>query len=592
MRFHSCRVWTRVAQLTANSALPWCDLNGTYPPDLVAFVAPSASEFSARAGVQVLRSPTRTNGVTLISSSKYHTLVSNFRLPCALVFVLWMLPLSAAQAFSDPTYYGKYPTEVWGGGGGRFFTGSPADGYDCSVCHTSNPTYSFPLYQTGLPVDGYVTGTEYKIKLQWPEAAAYERSATNQPQLNLHPLSLITAEFVAEDGGSSGSLALVDEGMQVEGADTCARKPTDPASTLPLASRIFEATQNAETIEISDRKQVCSTSGDTPKRCVAAIRQCIPGPGATQLQFKWTSPPQWRGPIWFSAGFVFTYNADGIPNDADYVTTLSVPMNAKADGSTYETKLDGGCSVAQGQHAAGGSLWLFALGLACAGLFRRRRPQLWLAAACALAAAVSGCDRTDIINDKASVVGRFEPGVLIDGGFDAGKLVCMGTDIPEPENDAGREPGGNMTLTYTTTIPATVPMGYWDMNGLKPNFGVVWIEDDMGRFVKTVEFWGKVIYVAANLHDYLLKRVYCPVDVTAGATLYDYAQHMVTWDGKDSKGHVVPDGAYVLWIDVQIDERNPMLPYRIDFTKGRVPLTITPAPAPPQTGTTLTYSPN
>jgi hypothetical protein len=69
-----------------------------------------------------------TNGVTLISSSKYLTLVSNFRLPCALVFVLCMLPLSAAHAFSDPAYYGKYPNEVWGGGGGRFFTGSPADG--------------------------------------------------------------------------------------------------------------------------------------------------------------------------------------------------------------------------------------------------------------------------------------------------------------------------------------------------------------------------------------------------------------------------------------------------------------------------------
>ena len=96
----------------------------------------------------------------------------------------------------------------------------------------------------------------------------------------------------------------------------------------------------------------------------------------------------------------------------------------------------------------------------------------------------------------------------------------------------------------------------------------------------------------AKLHDYLLKRVYCPIDVMAGATLYDYGQHTVTWDGKDSKGHVVPDGAYVLWIDAQIDERSPMLPFRIDFTKGRMAQTITPAADPPQTGTTLTYTPN
>src|SRR5262245_23122316 len=42
-----------------------------------------------------------------------------------------------ARAFSDPTIYGKYPSQKLGGGGGRYFTGSPADGYSCSVCHTA-----------------------------------------------------------------------------------------------------------------------------------------------------------------------------------------------------------------------------------------------------------------------------------------------------------------------------------------------------------------------------------------------------------------------------------------------------------------------
>jgi hypothetical protein len=46
------------------------------------------------------------------------------------------LPLPV-HAFSDPARFGKYPEEEGGlgGGGGRFFTGSPADGYGCSVCH-------------------------------------------------------------------------------------------------------------------------------------------------------------------------------------------------------------------------------------------------------------------------------------------------------------------------------------------------------------------------------------------------------------------------------------------------------------------------
>jgi hypothetical protein len=154
--------------------------------------------------------------------------------------------------------------------------------------------------------------------------------------------------------------------------------------------------------------------------------------------------------------------------------------------------------------------------------------------------------------------------------------------------------GGMLTLTYTPTLPVGVTKGWWDSadGTLKPTFGVIWIEDPMGRFVKTLEFWGMTIYIQANLHDYLLKRTYCPIDTVSQATRFDYSQHMTTWDGTSSKGFVVPDGPYVLWIDIQMDERNPMPSYRIDFMKGDKPFTITPPPVPPQTGTTLTYTPN
>lgn len=567
-----------------------------------------------------------------------------------LVFVLAMLPLSAARAFSDPTYYGKYPTEIWGGGGGRFFTGSPADGYDCSVCHTSTPTYSFPLNVTSLPVDGYVAGKEYKVKVSWPIAANSERASIAQGN---HPLTLMTAELLAENGSSSGTLQLASEVLAVNGADTCTPKPEDMGAPAPLAASIYQTSKSGETVEITDRKKVCSTGGDEEKRCVLALKQCIPGPGASQLQFTWTAPPQWSGPIWFSAGFVSTYNADGIPNDADFVTALSIPMNPKSDGSTYETKLDGGCSVTSHGKSRAASPWLFAFFVAALTLMRRRRSWLRVAVALSVAAIGGGCTQKTSGNqvDKPDVVGRYEPGTLVDGGYDAGKMECQGVDIPSPADSAagasagaggavttyanagngasgtsgitgasgasgasgitgasgmsgasgaggsagsataGMGKGGKLTLTYTPMPPPGVTMGYWDRPPLKPSYGVVWIEDAMGRFVKTLEFWGMTIYIQANLHDYLGKRTYCPVDVVAQATHFDYSPHTTTWDGKSSKGFVVPDGPYVLWIDIQIDERNPMPSYRIDFMKGSDAITITPPPMAPQTGTTLTYTP-
>ena len=55
----------------------------------------------------------------------------------ALLFASCLLTSSltagAAHAFSEPLLYPEDPLN--GGGGGRFFTGSPLDAYSCAVCH-------------------------------------------------------------------------------------------------------------------------------------------------------------------------------------------------------------------------------------------------------------------------------------------------------------------------------------------------------------------------------------------------------------------------------------------------------------------------
>src|SRR5688572_5967785 len=69
----------------------------------------------------------------------------------------------SAHAFSSPEAYVEQP--YTGGGGGRWFSGSPAEGFGCSVCHSAAPGQrEFPLYVAGLPVDsGYSLAAAQQI---------------------------------------------------------------------------------------------------------------------------------------------------------------------------------------------------------------------------------------------------------------------------------------------------------------------------------------------------------------------------------------------------------------------------------------------
>lgn len=74
-----------------------------------------------------------------------------------------VLPVRA-QAFSDHTLFGQGVDK--GGGDGRYFTGSRADGHACSVCHHggSEPT----ILVEGLP--GLpAAGMKYSFVVRWPD---------------------------------------------------------------------------------------------------------------------------------------------------------------------------------------------------------------------------------------------------------------------------------------------------------------------------------------------------------------------------------------------------------------------------------------
>jgi hypothetical protein len=267
----------------------------------------------------------------------------------------WLCALgwgATAHAFSAPE---SYPQDVEeGGGGGRWFTGSPADGYGCGVCHTG--AEGAPLYVTGLPQAGYVPGTTYPLTISWPQWAQTE-NAIVAANPKLFPVMELVTELVAESGQGSGTLA-IGQYLQESAAEKCSR----PA--VAKAAYLWTITPNQDAP--NDILPTC-TADDVNERCIATVKGC----GAQELKMTWTAPDQWQGNIWFSAGFVTTNDSTSIPNDKDGVTMLSIPLAPAASTSAgYLNRLESGCSVTPlgTAHAFG---WL----LAPIGLWTLRRAQ-------------------------------------------------------------------------------------------------------------------------------------------------------------------------------------------------------------------------
>lgn len=521
----------------------------------------------------------------------------------AAIAVSIIIASSTARAFSDPTVYGQYPSQQLGGGGNRFFTGSLADGYTCSVCHTAPVAYSFPLYQSGLPLNGYIPGTTYVVTLAWPEAAAWAARVGT-------PMTGLAAEFVAEDAGPSGNLQLQIDALIANDVERCTQRAV---GTIPeLASSIQIVKPGLDTQQIISAEDACTTGTAAEDRCVLTVKPC----GASRAQIRWTAPAQLRGPIWFSASLVATDVKSSQPNDVDYVSELSIPIKPATEIPGYDMQLGSGCTVGDGVAARGqasGRSWSWSLSwfvlitwLARESRKRRRRAadgggvqqlgrSLVLVLTVMLSMVTVACQDEALDNPVSGKVGAFEPVDRLDSGTDANVSygMCKDVKVPAPAGDAGGDPGGMLTVSFTTTPPLGNPMGHFDVDGTHPTLGVVWIQDAMTRSVKTLEQWG-LRWQLQNLQTYLIPRLNChpSADVVSKATPPQHELHTLMWDTKSTDGFVVEDGAYVLWIEVQIDEFNVMPAVSVPFTIGREPWTIAVPDSPPHAGLTLAYTPN
>jgi MYXO-CTERM domain-containing protein len=512
-----------------------------------------------------------------------------------------------AHAFSEPRSYFDDPAK--GGGGGRWFTGSPAEGYGCSVCHTGfGPE---PLYVDGLPTTGYLPGTTYDIRLAWPEFAKLATDVQNAANPQTPSMGLV-AELVAENGVASGSIEIDKKTTVV--AEQCEVPAGQPAAQL---YSVHPAKPTAETSS-------CEANG-LGQRCLVAVLGC----GAQQLHFRWTAPPQWQGPIWFAAGFVATAQISGNPQGDAVNEMTRVLMPATSGNKIYETQLHGGCSVASTPRStkSAAPLALGVLGLVLLALQRRKgtvlhscvvradevldwssapnaqrnyvgsSPFLLLLLAVLLAA--TSCQSSPGMpifpNLGGANVGLFTPGSTL-GAEDAsrgdGAVVAAAAPVVDsPMGDRCVGTSGSPGTQGTLTVDfSTQPLGqHWG----PANVGAVWIEDAAGAYIKTIERWAAIR--ARSLYhwsDHACISKWPEPDAVSSATMPNTQKpHHSTWSGKDLNGKVVPDGKYTLFIEVTETETNygPMVTY--EFEKGTMAQMLEPPDKPPHTGLKISYAP-
>jgi hypothetical protein len=123
------------------------------------------------------------------------------------------------------------------------------------------------------------------------------------------------------------------------------------------------------------------------------------------------------------------------------------------------------------------------------------------------------------------------------------------------------------------------------------NCGVAWIEDEDGNYVATLLLWAGLRTQNLFLWDAGRCSRDRP-DVISSATLPDHRElHEAKWDGKDQNDRVVPDGNYVLKIEITEDEFDYGRLAEVPFVKGTSPLMLQPEDSESVNGLTLVYTP-
>jgi hypothetical protein len=108
------------------------------------------------------------------------------------------------------------------------------------------------------------------------------------------------------------------------------------------------------------------------------------------------------------------------------------------------------------------------------------------------------------------------------------------------------------------------------------NCGAAWIEDEAGMYVATPLVWAQIRVRNLFVWDARRCRADWPPDVVSSATLTQHQAHELVWDGMSHAGTRVPNGTYVLNIEVTEDEFNYGRRAEYPFVWGESAFGLTP----------------
>jgi hypothetical protein len=428
------------------------------------------------------------------------------------VFVAaWLAAVSGARAFSDSAVFARPAFE--GGGGGRYFTGSPRDGLSCGVCHSGGELPDVEII--GLP-RVLVAGQARDVLIRW--------SAPAQALAGSHALQL---ELMSRDGAHAG-LELPERAL------------------LPAESRCEQRADG----------ESAAFATDVGERRIVGVSDC----GASELRFRFTTPDVQE--LFFSIGVVRsdgsgTPDGDGVFEWRRRIGTLPV-----------ETELTAGCSVftpLRGEPPTAAwlvlCLVLWRLGRLGSPWRRRRRRLALCMLPCLLLGCVTGHDepnRRERPDAAPPYVEEFA--ALLDAAVASGG--------PDVRAECGRDPSSLSQLHFSVRTVS-------GEGRYRPrNVGAIWIEDAEQHWLRTLARWGK--QRAKWLTEFNAASGGDVTDAITTATLPRHEVHELDWDLRDAAGCQIPNGEYALRIELT-DWSGTGENTRIDFDKTEEPITLEPA---------------
>jgi DUF2075 family protein len=158
--------------------------------------------------------------------------------------------------------------------------------------------------------------------------------------------------------------------------------------------------------------------------------------------------------------------------------------------------------------------------------------------------------------------------------------TAYGNEISFATTAASANTAGILTITTST---ATAGGGY-----NPSNIVAIWIKSSTGTYVKSL-----MVLAATRKNDLInwiannsAKNV---TDATTGATQNSYATRTCTWNGTNTSGVVVPNGNYILCMEL-CDGRTQY--HEFAFTKGTTAVTLTPANVTSFSNISIKWTPN